>query len=166
MLWFAYSYPWIQCSWHWRGKDAFATVQSNLQWHYVTIRRWRWERLPQTSFLYEARHGTDLRWDGNWHHQTAFWLTVRCLKTPKSEAVIGLVRPNMDSWGRKNLSCIRGLMDPTEHWPQLLTTLQGSMEDLSFFCLSILFFVNWIPLHFFHILLNNTILCLLILYFC
>ena len=61
MLWFAYSYPRIQCSWHWRGKDAFATVPSNLQWHYVTIRHWRWERLPQSSSMYEARQGTDLR---------------------------------------------------------------------------------------------------------
>ena len=30
-----------------KRQGCFCTVQSNLQWHYVTIRRWRWERLPQ-----------------------------------------------------------------------------------------------------------------------
>ena len=40
--------------------------------------------------------------------QTTFWSSSEALKTPKSEAVIGLVRPNTDAWGQKNLSCIRG----------------------------------------------------------
>ena len=29
-----------------KRSELIATVQSNLQWHYVTIWRWRWERLP------------------------------------------------------------------------------------------------------------------------